>query len=288
LIAIEKEIVSRVYLRLFSMESAGRASPSVPVGPRKRAVQGGPEVFHKQGRMKAEDKVVPITAGGTSDAPPHPQPKERFSWFANWDSRTNMIAVVLMALATLGSSWSAYQSSLWDGIQIFHLNDAAKLSREAGAKATIAGQQRSLDTALFVQCARDFYEGRWPQVQFVLARMRPDFRQAVEAWLATQPGKNPNAPSTPFVMPQYRQPLDDEVSQLEKKSGEVYSQARYANLTSDTYTLLGVIYTSALFLSGLISGFDQKQARRALLALSVLMLVSALTIMVGQPIAHRG
>jgi hypothetical protein len=237
--------------------------------------------------MKAQDKVVPITTGGTSDAP-QPQPKERFSWFANWDSRSNMIAVVLMALATLGSSWSAYQASLWNGIQIFHLNDAAKLSREADEKTTMAGQQRSLDAALFIQCARDFYEGRRPQVQFVLERMRPDFRQAVEAWMATQPGKNPDAPSTPFVMPQYRQPLADQASQLEKKSGELYSQARNANRTSDTYTLVGVIYTSALFLSGLISGFDQKQVRRVLLALSFVILVLALTVMVGLPIAHPG
>jgi hypothetical protein len=193
-----------------------------------------------------------------------------------------------MALATLGSSWSAYQSSLWNGIQLFHLNDAAKLSREADEKMTIAGQQRNLDIALFMQYARDLYQGKQQDVQFVLKRMRPDFRQAVEAWMATEPRKNLNAPSTPFVMPQYRQPLAEEANELEKKSGELYLQARAANRSSDTYTLLGVLYTSALFLSGLISGFDQRLPRRILLVLSLTILILAIAVMVGQPIAHVG
>lgn len=199
-----------------------------------------------------------------------------------------MLAVVLMALATLGSSWSAYQSSLWNGIQIFHLNDAAKLSRDADEKTTVAGQQRGLDTALFVLCARDFFEGKRLQVEFILRRMRPDFRQAVEAWMATEPRTNPDAPSTPFAMPQYHQPLADDARELERRSGEVYGQARYANSASDTYTLIGVLYTSALFLAGLISGFDQKQVRRLLLALSFSILIMAVMIMVRQPMAHRG
>jgi hypothetical protein len=237
--------------------------------------------------MSAQEKTGPIPASSISDTS-QPQTKDGSSWTANWDSRTNMFAVLLMALATLGSSWSAYQASLWNGIQIFHLNDAATFSREADAKTTIAGQQRGLDTALFVVCARDFYEGRQHEVQFILKRMRPEFRQAVEAWMATQPASNPNAPSSPFVMPQYRQPLADEANELEKKSGELYSQARSANRISDTYTLVGVIYTSALFLSGLISGFDHRPVRRILLALSLSILVLALLLMVGQPIAHVG
>lgn len=237
--------------------------------------------------MTAQEKAGPIPAATISDSPQQ-KAREQSSWVHKLDSRTNMLAVLLMALATLGSSWSAFQASLWNGVQIFHLNDAAKLSREADEKTTIAGQQRGLDTALFVQCARDFYEGRQHQVEFILERMRPDFRQAVEAWLATGPTRNPDAPSSPFVMPQYRQPLAEEANELETKSGELYTQARIANRTSDTYTLIGVIYTSALFLSGLISGFDQRLVRRVLLALSVSMLTFALALTAGKPIAHVG
>lgn len=236
--------------------------------------------------MNAEHKTSSLSERANADA--RQQTEAGARPIASWDRRSNMLAVVLMALATLGSSWSAYQSSLWNGIQIFHLNDAAKLSRDADEKTTVAGQQRGLDTALFVLCARDFFEGKRLQVEFILRRMRPDFRQAVEAWMATEPRTNPDAPSTPFAMPQYHQWLADEARELEKRSGEVYSQARYANSASDTYTLIGVLYTSALFLAGLISAFDQKQVRRILLALSFSILVLAMTIMGGQPVAHHG
>lgn len=217
-----------------------------------------------------------------------PREGKQPSRISNWDYRTNMLAVLLMAVSTLSSSWSAYQSSLWNGVQIFRLNAAAALSREAEAKTTLAGQQRALDAALVVEFSRDFYEGRRDLVKFFMERMRPELRQAVEAWLATQPGKNPNAPSTPFAMPQYRLKLDDQVLELEAKSGAIYDEARKANRTSDTYTLIGVIYTSALFLSGLVSGFDQKQVRRILLALSFSMLIVALAIMVRQPVTRPG
>jgi hypothetical protein len=216
------------------------------------------------------------------------QGKAQSSRLSNWDYRSNMLGVVLMAAATFGSSWSAYQSSLWNGKQLFHLTDAAALSREADAKATTANQLRTAEAALFVEYARDLYEGKVKLSDFFLARMRPEMREAIQAWIATHPAKNPHAPSSPFVMPQYRVELDDQVRALEARSAVIYGEARKANGTSDTYTLIGVMYTSALFLSGLVSGFDHKQVRRLLLALSFAMLVLALAIMVQQPITHRG
>lgn len=206
----------------------------------------------------------------------------------DWDRRTNMLALLLMALATFGSSWSAYQSSLWNGVQTFRLMDAAALSRAADEKAMTANQLRSVEASLFVEYARDLYEGRIELSNFILARMRPELREAIQAWVATQPIKNPHAPSTPFVMPQYRVQIDDQARELDAKSSATYEQAHQANRTSDTYTLLSVLYTSALFLAGLISGFEQKLMRRMVLALSFSVLLVALLIMVQQPITHPG
>lgn len=197
-----------------------------------------------------------------------------------------MLALLLMALATFGSSWSAYQSSLWNGKQLFRLTDAAALSRAADEKAITANQLRSVEASLFVEYARDLYEGRTELSDFFLARMRPEMREAIQAWVATRPIKNPHAPSTPFVMPQYRVQIDDQARELDAKSSATYEQAHKANRTSDTYTLLSVLYTSALFLAGLISGFEQKLMRRMVLALSFSVLLVALAITVQQPITH--
>src|SRR5262252_9050613 len=108
---------------------------------------------------------------------------------AGWRRRSNRIALMLMALATLGSAWSSYQASLWNGIQTFLLSDASRLSREAHEKAMMASQQRSLDAALFVQFARDYYSGKTDFAQFFLERSRPELREAIKAWVATKPAK---------------------------------------------------------------------------------------------------
>jgi hypothetical protein len=206
----------------------------------------------------------------------------------DWDRRTNMLALLLMALATLGSSWSGYQAALWDGIQTFLLMDAASQSRDADEKALTANGQRAIDGALFVEYARDLYTGRGPLAEFFLARMRPELQHAIQAWIATQPLKNPNAPATPFVMPQYRLRVDDEARESAAKSDATYKQARKANLNSDTYMLLGVLFTASLFLAGLIGGFTEKTMRRMVLILSLVALLMALVVMAGLPIAHRG
>lgn len=207
---------------------------------------------------------------------------------SSWRVRSNMLALWLMALATLGSAWSGYQSSLWDGIQTFLLMDASAFSRESNEKATIGSQQRALDAAVFIQFARDYYYGKRELGEFFLARARPEFRQAIEAWMATKPGENPNAPTTPFAMPQYHVRADDEALELSAKSTAAYNEARHANLDSDNYALLGVLFTAALFLAGLVSGFEDKRTRRALLTLSLAVLAIAAVGMLRLPVAHPG
>jgi hypothetical protein len=205
-----------------------------------------------------------------------------------WEQRTTMLAVVLMAAATLGSSWSTYQSSLWNGVQTFLLMDAATQSRAADEKRLTSNQLRTLEASLFVEYARDYYEGKTELSDFLVARMRPEMREAVRAWVATQPRKNPQAPSSPFVMPQYRAKVDDEAREMEAKSAATYNAAQTANRTSDIYGMVGVVFTAALFLAGLVSGFDQRLARQIVLIMSLSMLAIALLIMVRQPVTYPG
>ncbi len=214
--------------------------------------------------------------------------ESKTSGAGNWDRRSNLFSLLLMALATLGSAWSGYQSSLWDGIQTFLLMDAAGLSRESNEKAMIASQQRALDAALFVEYSRDFYEGKTRLAEFFLTRSRPELRQAIQAWMATQPAKNPNAPPTPFLMPQYRLAADEEARELDSKSNAAYDRARKANLNTDTFSLLGVLFTASLFLAGLVSGFADRRTRRAILILSFSVLLTATVVLMSLPIAHRG
>jgi hypothetical protein len=220
------------------------------------------------------------------DASAGPEKKAKPPW--DRDRRTNMVALLLMALATLGSSWNAFQASLWNGKQTFCLMDAVSFAREADERAVTANQLRSVEASLFVEYSRDLYEGKTELSDFMLARMRPEMREAIKAWIGTKPLTNSKAPVSPFVMPEYRVEIDDQARELQDKSSAAYDEAQKANRTSDSYTLLGVLCTSALFLAGLVSGFQEKLMRRLVLVLSLVTLVTVAAMMLRLPVAHIG
>ncbi len=85
---------------------------------------------------------------------------ERQADATNWKHRTMTLGLVLMGITTLGSSWCGFQSSLWDGVQTFHLMDSADFSRQAAEKVSLATEQRTLDASLFVEYARDLADGK--------------------------------------------------------------------------------------------------------------------------------
>lgn len=205
-----------------------------------------------------------------------------------WKHRTGTLALILMGLATIGSSWCGYQSSLWDGIQTFQLADSAALSRDANEKAIVATQQRAQDAAFFVEYARDISQGNTYLANFFLYRTRQELRDAINAWAATHPLKNPGAPSTPFVMPQYQVKADKEAADLRSRAQTSHKEAQQANVTSDTYTLLTVLQSTALFLAGLVSTIDERRARILTLSLGLLVFFLATAVVLHLPVARPG
>jgi hypothetical protein len=205
-----------------------------------------------------------------------------------WMRRTSTLGLILMGLATLGSSWCSYQSSLWDGIQTFKLMDSASLSRSANEMEIRATQQRGADGALFVEYARDINDGKTGAAEFIFARMRPGLKNAISAWMATQPLKNPDAPATPFVMAEYQVPFDSEAAELASQAATAHNSAQEANRTSDSYTLLTVLYATALFLAGLVSAIPEWHARLVTLIMGAVMFAIASALLFRLPIAQIG
>ena len=61
-----------------------------------------------------------------------------------------------------------------------------------------------VDVATFTQWVNAYALEQTELADFYFKRFRPEFKPAVDAWIATRPLKNPSAPPTPFAMPQYR------------------------------------------------------------------------------------
>jgi hypothetical protein len=207
-----------------------------------------------------------------------------------WSSKahTNTVALVLMAVATLGSSWCGFQANLWNGIQTFLLGDSSKASRLASEWRVVGNQHRNLDAAFFMEFAAAMSGGDEKLARFLQERMRPEAQTAVNAWLATRPLQNPNAPTSPFVMPEYQLEDDRAASEQDALAAAKHDQAQKANMNSDTYTMLTVLFTVGLFLAGLINGFDESAKRWVVVSFSLLNILLAAGFLIRLPIAHRG
>jgi len=204
-----------------------------------------------------------------------------------WGGWFEVIAALLLGLATLASAWSGYQSALWGGIQTFRLAEAEAAGRQAGKNAIYANQLRSIDAVLFERYASAVSEKNNHLAEFLFKRFRPEMKVAVEAWVALKPLKNPSAPLTPFTMAEYSVAVEKDAQKLQEEEGKKFVEARSANETSDTYLLLTVLYGIVLFLGGIAAAFEKQRLRVVIIVLAVVTLTVATIAMAFLPLAQE-
>ena len=118
--------------------------------------------------------------------------------------RVELVATMLLAVATVATAWSGYQSTRWNGEQAKAGARANALRIESAKFAGLANTQTVVDVSVFTDWVNAYAEDKTELADFYFTRFRKEFKPAVAAWIATRPLKNPNAPPTPFAMPQYR------------------------------------------------------------------------------------
>ena len=182
-------------------------------------------------------------------------------------SRVELVATVLLAVATVATAWSGYQSTRWNGEQAKAGGRANALRIESAKAAGLANTQSGIDVATFTQWANAYSLRQTELADFYFKRFRPEFRPAVEAWVATRPLKNPAAPPTPFAMPQYKLAARAQADQLESQANATAALVvRYIQRSSN-YVLAVVLFASALFFAGISTKLTSPRLRVALLAI---------------------
>ena len=130
--------------------------------------------------------------------------------------RVEVVATVLLAVATVATAWSGYQSTRWNGEQAKAGGRANALRIESAKAAGLANTQTGVDVATFTQWVNAYALRQTELADFYFERFRAEFKPAVDAWIATKPLKNPGAPPTPFAMPEYRLQARAEAGRLER------------------------------------------------------------------------
>jgi hypothetical protein len=199
--------------------------------------------------------------------------------------RVETVAAVLLALATVATAWSGYQASRWNGEQAKAFSRATATRIESTRASDLADAQTQVDVATFIQWVDAYAQEETDLVDFYYERFRPEFTPAMDAWIATRPLQNPDAPLTPFAMPEYQLAAREEAQQLEAEADALSAQARANVQRATNYVLAVVLFATVLFFAGMAARFRTRRVRVALLAFGVVVLVGTVVWLATFPVS---
>lgn len=199
--------------------------------------------------------------------------------------RFEIVATVLLALATVATAWSSYQATRWNGEQAKTAGRTNALRIDSAKAADRADTLAGIDVTTFTQWV-DAYANNEEQLKdFYEARFRKEFQPAFEAWIATDPFVNPDAPLTPFQMPEYVRADDVEAQRLDAEAEVNAAKSRQYIQRASNYVLCVVLFAGALFFAGLSTRFTSRWVRIAVLALGCLVFLGAVGWLVTLPVS---
>ncbi|MBN2025433.1 MAG: hypothetical protein JW854_01535 [Actinobacteria bacterium] len=221
-------------------------------------------------------------AGGGGDTEPAAKTRLFDRFHGEW---LEIFSAILLALATVASAWSAYQAARWHSEEslLFNLATAARV--HAAEAADLADAELDIDVEMFLD-----YRDAWRAgdeaalLDFETNLFRDEMEVAMEAWKATDPYNNPEAPSTPFEMPDYVNANREMSRDLEAEAQEKLDEAKDAIRISDFYVMLTVLFASVLFFAGICTKFKAPWVRVAVLSMGGLLFAATLIITITRPI----
>jgi len=190
--------------------------------------------------------------------------------------RLDWAATVLLAVAAVGTAWATYQAAHWRSEQALAGNRSTAARVQANRAATIANRRMNLDVQTYGQWVDAYTAGNRTRAAFYYRRFEPELRPAVQAWRATRPLNNPDAPRTPFDMPEYRSAAVAHADRLETKGDAQSRVAQGLVERADKYTLCVVLFAMTLFFAGISTRLRSERAEAVILGLGSVILVSAL------------
>ena len=183
---------------------------------------------------------------------------------------------VMLALIAVATAWSGYHAAKWDGHQALLYGQASRLRVEAGVAAIEGAQQRLLDVVQSNEWIRA-RDAKNPQLADAYRdRLSPEYRAAFDAWLKTEPLTNPDAPSGPTAMPQYRNALLEKAAELNSEANAAFTEGTKARAIAENYVRSTVLLATVLFLVAVAQRFKIRNVRQGLLLVASTLMIYAL------------
>jgi hypothetical protein len=194
------------------------------------------------------------------------------------------VATVLLAVAAVATAWSSYQATRWNGEQVKAASRATAARTEAARAAALASSETQIDVATFIQWVDATAHGDVALQQFYVQRFRPEFGPAFDAWLASKPLTNPDAPSSPFVMPEYQLAATADAQRLDAQADALAAVVPRNVQRASNYVLGVVLFAASLFFAGMSAKVHGRWARVTLLSVGSLIFLGAVAWIASLPV----
>jgi hypothetical protein len=202
---------------------------------------------------------------------------------AGRDRTIAIVEALLLSIVALMAAWAGYSAAKWGTESSLSLAKASAAGRKASVAQVQATQIRTLDSVSFNAVETAYASHNTRVFRVAVRRLRPGYRAAFQAWVATHPLKNPHAPPDPSYMPQYKIPQQAQAAHFNAKAIALFSEGQSAAGTSDKYVRLTVLLAAVLFLVGIGSRFPIRIARYGLIAVAGALLVISVVQLLGLP-----
>ena len=219
---------------------------------------------------EAPEQTEPVNNTADDDA------SKSIDWVA-------LISVVLLSLMAITTAWTGFQASKWGGAMSIAFTQAGAARLESAAASAEADRLASRQTATFAQWLVAQTQGDKQTMEAIESRFRDPLKSAFDAWIKSDPFTNPDAPETPFDLPQYTTPALAEAQAAEVKADALFAEGLEFNQRGDNYTILTVIGAAVLFFAALSTRFTSRRNQWVILGVGIVMFVGVAITLVIYP-----
>lgn len=201
----------------------------------------------------------------------------------HWTELAEILEVIVLALVAIATAWSGYQAARWDGRQAYLYGTASRMRIEADEALTLGGQQKLLDVTTFNTWIDAQRSGDEKLAALYIRRFSPEFKVAFDAWVASDPAHNPDAPPGPSFMPEYVNPGTEKGQELNDEASATFDEGTEARENADRYVRQTVLLATVLFLVAIAQRFKYRAVRMTAAGIAVAVLILAVSGIVTLP-----
>jgi hypothetical protein len=195
-----------------------------------------------------------------------------------------IVTVALLAVATVGSAWSAYQVSQWNGTETDEARISGALRIEASQAYLQGIQIVAYDASSIAEYSQAVAAENEELQAFIFETLvRPGLRPTMEEW--REQYESGELPTNLLEDEEYLGELFAESQQLDADALAATERSEEAGSNADDYVQLTLFFAAALFFAGITASFRTRLPKLLLLAGATATLAAAGVLLAGYPIA---